>query len=570
MSDFDVDFDAEPAPAKRIATPPPPPPVEAIGQGADLVPVRRRERVNPSDLTRTPPHSAEAEQHVIACCLLDNGDTLARCQGEHIAPDAFYSPANRLLYEVMLEVHSSGKPVEISVLAQELTNRQQIDAVGGFPYLMQISSGVTTTAHAGYFIDTIRQKHTLRELIKAATAAIEQAYSGSDVDKLVQETEDSIKGLAFQGARLALRPITEFEVPPDDDPTVLLGLRYLNRGDGMVISSTSGVGKSSISLQLAIHWALGRSCFGIPANGKLRSLIVQSEDSDGDIAEIWVSMKYKMGLSDDEMAQVKDRVKIVTDRVFRGERFLHSLRKNITQHQPDLVWINPLQAFIDGDVTDSQDLGAFLREGLNGLNQESKFGIVLVHHTTKPQTGKDKGERQWHEVMYDMAGGAEIINWARAIMSLRAAKQEGNFTLVLAKRGKRAGVTKRVEDGLNTHYEVVTKIPLKHCTESIKIPSRTRPMSVIYWEDRELLAGEDGAPKEKPGRKAEKTIEDMRVFIPGPGQTAIPMPRIIALASENLGISRTTARSLVFDAQADGLIEMVTITGGRQGFRFKL
>lgn len=46
---------------------------------------------------RSPPYSTEAEEHVIACCLLDGSDTVARCLEARLAGDCFYVPANRLL-----------------------------------------------------------------------------------------------------------------------------------------------------------------------------------------------------------------------------------------------------------------------------------------------------------------------------------------------------------------------------------------------------------------------------------------------------------------------------------------
>ena len=41
----------------------------------------------PSD--RSPPHSLEAEEHVIACCLLDGSDTIARCLEARVIADCF-------------------------------------------------------------------------------------------------------------------------------------------------------------------------------------------------------------------------------------------------------------------------------------------------------------------------------------------------------------------------------------------------------------------------------------------------------------------------------------------------
>ena len=588
--DFDVDFDETPAPPAKPAsprlTPPPPPPPESIGQGADAEVTAPRHlpalavrqpapRINKPDThrngtkpDRTPPNSKEAEQHILACCMVDASDTLARCQESGITEDSFYSPANRLLYSVFVELKAAGKPTDLAVVVQELQNRKQLDAIGGMPYLMEVTNGVYTTALAGYFITQLSEKHRLRELIKAAGAAVEKAYAGGTALEISAEAENVFKSLTIGTAKSKVVAFTDYEIPPDDDASVLLGLRYLNRGDGMILTSSSGVGKSSMSLQMAVHWALGRPCFGIPANGRLKIIIIQSEDSDGDIAEVWASIEYKMKLSKEEIEIVRKNVLIVSDRVSRGERFLHRTRRLIVEHNPDLVIINPLQAFIDGDVTESKDLGDFLREGLNSMNEPvPRFGWIIVHHTTKPASGKDKQERQWHEVMYDMAGGAELINWARAIMSLRACETEGDFQLVLAKRGKRAGVTKLVGEAPHAHYEAATKISLRHSKESIQLKTRKRPLSVIYWEDREDTPVD---PEAKAGRKPSRSLEEIRPFIPTHNQPPIPLPRIVSKITDCTSIPRNTARSMVIRAKDDGLLEIVPIAGGQHGFRFKL
>jgi len=124
-------------------------------------------------------YSEEAEQHVIACCLLDGSDTIARCLEARVNAEAFYLPANRQLFEIIVELYQKSPPVSLEILAEELKTRRLLEAVGGFPYLMQVTGRIPTTAHAGYFIEKVREKHLLRELIKTATGAVESCYSFS-------------------------------------------------------------------------------------------------------------------------------------------------------------------------------------------------------------------------------------------------------------------------------------------------------------------------------------------------------------------------------------------------------
>lgn len=368
--------------------------------------------------------------------------------------------------------------------------------------------------------------------------------------------------------RFPLRGIFDFPIIPDGHESILLGNRYLNRGDGAILSSSSGMGKSAMCVQMATELALNRGSFGIQGNGPLRSLIIQSEDSEGDVGEVGYSVRHVLKLTDEQAAECSGRVKVVTDSVNRGARFLAALKDYVAEFQPDLVWINPLQAFIDGDVTDAKDLGTFLREGLNGANVEKKFAYVVVHHTTKPATGKERTERLWHEVMYDMAGGAEIINWARAILSLRATATEGHFNLVLAKRGRRAGVTKEVPQGVGTVLEPVTTIPLRHANERIKVPGIARGMSLIFWEGR--AADEPPANPKGAGRPEKYSFSDYRTVFPTRSSRGLEINPLWTALQTNGAIEKKTLQNTLKRWAEHGTIEIIAEPGFPQRYRAAL
>lgn len=110
------------------------------------------------------PHSAQAEKHVLACCLVDGGPTMARALREKITADAFYLGANQLIFQVLSELHAKNVPLSIETLAEELRTRRQLDDVGGFVGLMNLTDGVPTTAHAGFFIESLRTQWVLRRV----------------------------------------------------------------------------------------------------------------------------------------------------------------------------------------------------------------------------------------------------------------------------------------------------------------------------------------------------------------------------------------------------------------------
>lgn len=125
------------------------------------------------------PASAEAEKHVLACCLIeeDAGKTITRAVSKGVRPESFYFPANRIIWEAILELYANKPPVTLQTLSEELATRQQLEQAGGFPYLIEVTQGIPTTVHAAYFIDALLEKQALRDFIKSASGLIENCYN---------------------------------------------------------------------------------------------------------------------------------------------------------------------------------------------------------------------------------------------------------------------------------------------------------------------------------------------------------------------------------------------------------
>lgn len=466
----------------------------------------RNETQSSPVIGRLPPHSLEAEKYLLACCFMDGRQTYEKA-AKRIKSGAFFEPKNRLVFEQMGESISTHGTLAIEHLAEDMKQAGLLEEIGGPSYLMDVSGQVSTTAQADSFIEQVHEFWMRRESIRVASSVVEQCYAGGDNRSPITESIEALQRLSRPPRITAIRGFSEFSVPARDDTSVLLGDRYLNRGDGAVLVSSSGMGKSSLTLQAAVLWSLGWPVFGIKPNGSLRSLVVQAEDSDGDVGEVKESIYHALELSENDRGLINDRVKVVTDRIHRGVDFISNLRQLIITHKPDLVWINPLLAFMDGDVNDARDAGKFLREGLNGLNEPANFGYFVVHHTSKPPNAKDRGERRWNEVMYDMAGSADLTNWARAIISLRAAEDEGHFNLVLAKRGRRAGAVKEVAQGVGRRLEPASSIPIKHASGFYSPPGDDRKFPLIFWEYRDE-AEKPSKPNVGQGAPKKHTLHD--------------------------------------------------------------
>src|ERR1051325_3379290 len=127
----------------------------------------------PSAGGRTLPHSLEAEEYLLSCCLIDGADVLSRCLEARIRPESFFDSKHGIIFERLLDLYNRRAPIDVSVVAEELKTARQLDMVGGYAFLTQVSSRIPTTAQAGYFIEKVREQSLLRETIRSATGAVE-------------------------------------------------------------------------------------------------------------------------------------------------------------------------------------------------------------------------------------------------------------------------------------------------------------------------------------------------------------------------------------------------------------
>lgn len=156
------------------------------------------------------PHSVEAEEYLLSCCLIDGADVVARCLEAKVGPESFFVPAHGIVFERLQDLYNRQAPIDVAVLGEELKTSKQLDAVGGYGFLTRISGSIPTTAQAGYFIDKVREQHLLRELIRSATGAIEECYGFTGgIDEFVDQVEQKLFAVTQSRVSESAKPMRE-------------------------------------------------------------------------------------------------------------------------------------------------------------------------------------------------------------------------------------------------------------------------------------------------------------------------------------------------------------------------
>ena len=140
---------------------------------------------------RIPPQNLEAEQSVLGSMLIDRDAIIT--VAELLKPTDFYRDSHQKIYSAMLSLAERNEPVDLITLAEELTQKNQLEGIGGLPYLTTLANVVPTAANVGYYAKIVQEKAVLRSMINAATRIVSRCFESNDpVEEIVDEAEKQI------------------------------------------------------------------------------------------------------------------------------------------------------------------------------------------------------------------------------------------------------------------------------------------------------------------------------------------------------------------------------------------
>jgi RecA-family ATPase len=254
---------------------------------------------------------------------------------------------------------------------------------------------------------------------------------------------ETARQLSELGEPISLSGLSVYDTT--NDPNNVLGKRWLCRGSSLVLVGQSGIGKSSLCMQLMILWALGLPAFNIVPIKPLRSLLIQAENDQGDLAEMYQGVRQGMALTPKQERLLDDRIVIYRDTTHTGEEFTSLARRLVEHHRPDIAWADPLLNYIGDDISEQKVIAEFCCQQLNAIALDTGVIWCLLHHTGKPS--KDpKSMEHWtaSDLAYSGLGSSALVNWSReTAVLIRVKTPEGQpptFQLSMTKRRKRAGL----------------------------------------------------------------------------------------------------------------------------------
>ena len=133
------------------------------------------------------PNNIEAEEGLIACCLVDSDlNAMSYCLARGIKPESFYKTSHQTLYGAMKELHDQGDPLDEIILLDYLRDRGLEDDVGGIAAIYAIQNRVETPAHAKRFTRIVAKNAARRQAIRLGREFTEKLQHGATAHDAIE------------------------------------------------------------------------------------------------------------------------------------------------------------------------------------------------------------------------------------------------------------------------------------------------------------------------------------------------------------------------------------------------
>ncbi|MCB9556429.1 MAG: replicative DNA helicase [Deltaproteobacteria bacterium] len=224
--------------------------------------------------TRPLPHNRDAEASVIGGILLNPREALNQVL-EILTAEDFYVPAHESLFNAVLDLEQSGKPIDVITIEEQLRLKDQLGRVGGPSALADLAGRVPTAENIAYHARIVKEKATLRRLIQASSEITNTAYDDpGDVDSFLDQSEQRIFDLSTRSGRAgythakdlligAFNSIERRYENKDAVTGVPTGFADfddmtggLQQSDLVILAARPSVGKTALCLNIAQHAAL--------------------------------------------------------------------------------------------------------------------------------------------------------------------------------------------------------------------------------------------------------------------------------------------------------------------------
>jgi replicative DNA helicase len=136
------------------------------------------------ELSFLPPQSIDAEQAVLGALILESTAII----DNHINPEWFYKTEHQIIAKQIVNMHKTGKKIDLITVTQKLRDEDLIEQIGGIGAITELTNKVASSAHIKQHLRIIQDKYTRRQIIKITQEVNKFAYNESmDLEDVISK-----------------------------------------------------------------------------------------------------------------------------------------------------------------------------------------------------------------------------------------------------------------------------------------------------------------------------------------------------------------------------------------------
>ena len=354
-------------------------------------------------------YNYDLETTILSSFILDD-----RILFPNINPDIFYNPIHKLIYQAMVALNKQGASIDEVLIKNHLVNKLNIDIDIAEEHLIKILS-TTPTLSINNYIDILEDLRKKRDIKTTLIKLNQELLENKSANELESSLLKNVEKITNNSSTKLFKMTPASFIEAKDSDFITKEFIPVPKKTVTIFSAGGGTGKTSLLLQLAMHY--------LYENPKEKAFCWLSEDPLGLTKHRLnhvISGLYPKGndtlhrliLSED----LTYPTLLESNRNINVNPLFYKMKLMLKDFK--LIILDPLIAFYGGDENNNAQAKLFMQLFTKWAAEEDKT-IIFIHHSTK-NTSQSRG-------------ASAFVDAARAVYEIEKIKnddgEEVNTTL---------------------------------------------------------------------------------------------------------------------------------------------
>ena len=351
-----------------------------------------------NSLYKLPPQNIEAEQSILASCLITS-DALEFT--ENLLPSDFYRTAHQKIFQVIISLLDKKQPIDLITVMTKLKESKQLDEIGGAIYLSELTD-IPIATGIKHYISMVKSTSIARQLIEASNEIANLAYqSNGNIIEVLEEAQTKIININFDldndnfvsVSDLTMQRVEQYEKMASSKKVlgITTGFSGLDRLTGglkgskfIIIAARPRIGKTALMMNLASNMAKAGHKVGIfSIEMDKEELIDRMISSKSEVNTIklasgqWISSEEWVKIHD-AAAKIYEYPIIIDD---TGGLKIYELKrraKKMVKEGVEIIFIDQLSKIRGGKGKTEYEQKTYIVNEIAILKKELRIPICLL------------------------------------------------------------------------------------------------------------------------------------------------------------------------------------------------